>query len=47
MMGNDEDRDKSRRLCIEDRGWLRIGRILGGRTIKRSGDAVCDLYRSQ
>jgi hypothetical protein len=25
----------------------RIGRVLGGRTIERSGDVVCDLYRAR
>jgi hypothetical protein len=25
----------------------RIGRVLGGRTIERSGDAVCDLYHAR
>jgi hypothetical protein len=24
----------------------RTGRVLGGRVIERSGDAVCDLYRA-
>jgi hypothetical protein len=24
----------------------RIGRVLGGRTIERSGDTVCDLHRA-
>jgi hypothetical protein len=35
------------RLGVEDTRWLSIGRVLGGRTIERSGDAVCDLHRAQ
>jgi hypothetical protein len=30
----------------EDRGWSGIGRVLDGRTIERSGDAVCGLHRA-
>jgi hypothetical protein len=47
MAGSDEDRGRSRRPDAEDRGWSSIGRVLGGRTVKRSGDAVCDLYCAQ
>jgi hypothetical protein len=47
MMGNDEDRDRSRRPDAEDRGWSSIGRVLDGRTIKRSGDTVCGLHYAQ
>jgi hypothetical protein len=43
MAGNDEDRGRSRRPGAEDRGWSSIGRVLGYRTIGRSGDAVCGL----
>jgi hypothetical protein len=46
MEGNDEDWGSSRRLGVEDQGWSGTSRVLGGRTIKRSGDAVCDLHRT-
>jgi hypothetical protein len=46
MMGSDEDRGRSRRLGAEDRGWSSTGRVLSGRMIERSGDAVCDLHRA-
>jgi hypothetical protein len=45
MVGSDEDRDRSMRLSAEDRDG-HTGRVLGGRVIERSGDAVCDLYRA-
>jgi hypothetical protein len=44
---SDDDLGKSRRPGAEDRGWSSTGRILGGRTIGRSGDAVCGPYREQ
>jgi hypothetical protein len=47
MMGNDEDRGRSRRLGTEDRGWSSTGRVLGGRMIKRSDDVVCGLHHAQ
>jgi hypothetical protein len=47
MMGNDEDRGRSRRLGAEDRGWSSTGRVLGGQTIERSGDTVCGLHHAQ
>jgi hypothetical protein len=47
MAGNDEDRGRSRRLGAEDWRWSSTGRVLGGRTIERSGDAVCGLHRAQ
>jgi hypothetical protein len=40
MAGSDEDRGRSRRSYAEDRGWSSTGRVLGGRTIERSGDVV-------
>jgi hypothetical protein len=46
MMGSDEDRGRSRRLGAEDRGWSSTGRVLSGRMIERSDDAVCDLHRA-
>jgi hypothetical protein len=47
MAGNDEDRERSRRFSAEDRGWSSTGWILGSQMIERSGDAVCDLHRTQ
>jgi hypothetical protein len=45
MEGSDEDRGRSRRLGAEDWGRSSTGRVLGGRMIKRSDDAVCSLQR--
>jgi hypothetical protein len=47
MTGSDEDRGKSRRPGAEDWGWSGIGRVLGGRTIGRSGDVVCGLHHAR
>jgi hypothetical protein len=47
MAGSDKNRGKSRRPGTEDRGWSSTGRILGDRTIERSGDTVYDLYRAE
>jgi hypothetical protein len=47
MVGSDEDLGWSRRPIVDDRGWSSIGRVLSDRTIRRSGDAVCDLYHAQ
>jgi hypothetical protein len=47
MADNDKDRDRSRRLGAEDRGWSSIGQVLGGRMIERSGDDMCNLHRAQ
>jgi hypothetical protein len=47
MVGSDEDRHRSMRLGTEDRGWSSTGRILSGRTIERSGDAVCVLHHAE
>jgi hypothetical protein len=47
MVGSDEDHERSRRPGVEDRRWSSTGRVLGGRTIGRSGDTVCDLYCAQ
>jgi hypothetical protein len=46
MVGNDEDHGRSRRPGAEDRGWSSTGRVLDGRTIEMSGDAVCSLHRA-
>jgi hypothetical protein len=42
MAGSDEVRGRSRRPGAEDRDG-RTCRVLGGRMIKRSDDAVCSL----
>jgi hypothetical protein len=47
MASSGEDGGRSRRLGAEDRGWLSTDRVLGRRTIKRSGDVVCGLHRAQ
>jgi hypothetical protein len=31
---------------VEDRGWSSTGRILGGRMIRRLGDAMCGLQHA-
>jgi hypothetical protein len=47
MAGNGEDHGRSRRPSAEDRGWSSTGRVLDGRMIGMSGDAVCGLHRAQ
>jgi hypothetical protein len=47
MTDIDNDVGRSRRPGAEDRGWSSTGRVLGDRTIGRSGDAMCGLYRAQ
>jgi hypothetical protein len=47
MVGSDEDQGRSKRLGAEDRGWSSTGLVLCGRTIERSGDAVCSLHHTQ
>jgi hypothetical protein len=44
MAGNDEDRARSRRPGTKYRGWSGTSRVLSGRAIGRSGDAVCGLH---
>jgi hypothetical protein len=46
MVRNDEDRDRSRRPGVEDRGWSSTGWILSGQTIGRSSYAVCGLHHA-
>jgi hypothetical protein len=46
MVDSDKDRGRSRRPGVEDQGCSSTGWVLGGRTIKRSGDAVCCLHRA-
>jgi hypothetical protein len=47
MVGSDEDLGRSRRPGAEDRGWSSTCWVYGGRTIGRSGDVGCGLYRAQ
>jgi hypothetical protein len=47
MTSSDEDRDRSRRPDADDQRWSSTGRVLGGRTIGRLGDAVYSVYRAQ
>jgi hypothetical protein len=47
MADSDEDRGRSRRTSADDWGWSSTGQVLGGRTIERSGDAMCGLHRAQ
>jgi hypothetical protein len=46
MMGIDEHCGRSRKPGAEDWVWSRICRVLGGRTIEKSGDTVCSLHRA-
>jgi hypothetical protein len=32
---------------VQRTGYGHTGRVLGGRTIRRSGDVVCDLHRAR
>jgi hypothetical protein len=41
MADSDEDLGRIKRSGVEDRRWSSIRRVLGDRTIERSGDAVC------
>jgi hypothetical protein len=47
MAGNDEDQGRGGRLSAEDRGWSSTSRVLDGRTIERSSDAIFILHRAQ
>jgi hypothetical protein len=47
MAGSDDDHGRSRRPGAEDWRWSSTGRVLGGWTIGRLGDAVCGLNRAQ
>jgi hypothetical protein len=44
MASSDKDCGRNRRPGAEDRGWSGIDQVLGGRTIERSGNAVCGLH---
>jgi hypothetical protein len=47
MTCNNEDHGMSRRPSAEDRGSSSTGRVIGGRTVERLGDAVCGLRCAQ
>jgi hypothetical protein len=47
MAGNDDDLGRSMRPGAEDWGWTSTGQIFNGRTIGRSGDAICGLHHAQ
>jgi hypothetical protein len=47
MAGNDGDQDRSRRLGVEDRELSDTSWVLGGWTIGRSGDIVCDSHHTR
>jgi hypothetical protein len=47
MVGRNEDRGRSRRLSVHDRGWSSTGRALSGQMIERLGDSVYGLHRAQ
>jgi hypothetical protein len=44
MADSDEDLGRSRRPGAEEQGWSSTYWVLGGRTIRRSGDIVCGLH---
>jgi hypothetical protein len=46
-MDSDDDLDMSRRPDAEDQRWSSIGRILGSRMIRRSGNTMCGLHCAQ
>jgi hypothetical protein len=46
MADSDENRGRSRIPSVEDQGLLNTGRVLDGRVIKRSGDAMCGLRQA-
>jgi hypothetical protein len=47
MVGRDKDHGRNRRPGAEDRGWSNTCRVLGARTVGRSGDAVCGLHHAR
>jgi hypothetical protein len=47
MAGSDEDRGRSRRPGAEDWRYSVTCRVLGGWTIRRSDDVVCDLHHAR
>jgi hypothetical protein len=46
MVDSDDDLGSSRRPGAEDQEWSNTGQVLGGWTIRRSVDAVCDLHHA-
>jgi hypothetical protein len=47
MVGSDDDRGKSMKLGAEDRRSSGISQVLGGRTIGRLGDIMCDPHHTR
>jgi hypothetical protein len=47
MTDSDENCGRSRIPGVEDQRWSDTCRVLGGRTIGRSGDAVCGLHHAR
>jgi hypothetical protein len=47
MVGSAEDQGRSSRLGADDLGWSSMSLVLSGRTIEKSGDAVCGMHRAQ
>jgi hypothetical protein len=47
MVCSDVDHGRSSRSSVEDQEGSSTDQVLGGRTIERSGDAMCDLQRAQ
>jgi hypothetical protein len=47
MVNSDEDRGRSRRPGVNDRGLSDTCWVLGGRTIERSDDIMCYLHRAR
>jgi hypothetical protein len=47
MICSDEDCDRCRRPGAEDQGWSSTCWVLGGRTVKRPGNAVYGLHHAQ
>jgi hypothetical protein len=46
MASSDEDHGRSRRHGVEDQGWSSTGRVLGGQSTERLGDALCSLHHA-
>jgi hypothetical protein len=46
MTYNDEDLGRNRKLGAEDQRWSSTGRVLDGRTTRRSGDSVYNMHHA-
>jgi hypothetical protein len=47
MVDSNQHCGRSRRPDADNQRWSNISRVLGGRTIERLSDAVCDLHRAR